>query len=589
MGSPLVTYDFSCDSSGNPEVYTKSVVGDLFGLNVSMARCDFGNNGITSTEMIASRWSISRLREAFMETNATGFSIELWITPIVNHDFAVSQPIFTISGDNFDDDDGYNVCRNTEISIGVRGNHFEIKYVDNDEWQSCRTLFVRQEELKDNELVQVILSLNHGETSVYIDGEPVIQGAPNKFVTNLTLWNPESKVQLFSNAFLSNIYNGTLHRVSIHDQAMHVNDTGLLYEIGLQDIQRNHKPLHLVASKDPVFATQGNSSLITVGSFNRSTDDYTVQVEIISLPQFGNFLTPNGTITSSGQRFELDLNSTLSSILYRPWSKDVFTSPRFSYSGQDLQLPIESFEYRLVAVSNNGLLLGWSEIVEQEVIILHVNQRPTLILPKIATPLPEQDPAFGARPVAALANVVLHDPDRNIDRVRVDVWAMNGTLEIHNNVELADFESCAERYDTDWWCHGSGGGLRNMTFVAEPDDVSTILSNVKYTGFYWDQEDSIVIRIFDGSGGGCLKEEEHKYHSIHLGCYKADATISVPAISKPPDRFDFRNISFAQVLFYIVLATVLLACSRVCLCIRGLYNRIRGATIESVENEDEVV
>ena len=128
-----------------------------------------------------------------------------------------------------------------------------------------------------------------------------------------------------------------------------------------------------------------------------------------------------------------------------------------------------------------------------------------------------------------------------------------------------------------------------MTFVAEPDDVSAILSNVKYTGFYWDQEDSIVIRIFDGSGGGCLKEEEHKYHSIHLGCYKTDATISVPAISQPPDRFDFRNISFAQVLFYIVLATVLLACSRVCLCIRGLYNRIRGATIESVENEDEVV
>ena len=84
MGSPLVTYDFSCDSSGNPEVYTKSVVGDLFGLNVSMARCNFGNNGITSTEMIASRWSISRLREAFMETNATGFSMELWITPIVN-------------------------------------------------------------------------------------------------------------------------------------------------------------------------------------------------------------------------------------------------------------------------------------------------------------------------------------------------------------------------------------------------------------------------------------------------------------------------------------------------------------------------
>lgn len=163
MGSPLVDYRFSCNSGGQPQVYSDSIMADLFDFDLSLAKCDFDHQGVSSTNMIESKLPIVGLRGEFLETNATGFALELWITPIVDNDFGVSKPIFSIGGHHFrDDDDDYNFCRNMELYLGLRGNLLEIKYVDNDVRNSCRTLLVRQQAVENEKLVQVVLALNQG-------------------------------------------------------------------------------------------------------------------------------------------------------------------------------------------------------------------------------------------------------------------------------------------------------------------------------------------------------------------------------------------------------------------------------------------
>jgi hypothetical protein len=388
------------------------------------------------------------------------------------------------------------------------------------------------------------------------------------------MWNPDSTLQLFSSTldlfsdrFIHQPFAGTLHQVSIYDQALDRDQIALTYSEELLGKQQNiieREPLHLVALAEPVDVIQGRSSTVRIGGLNRSTHEYSVQVEILLLPMFGDILSAKGTVHTTGYRIPFSGSARKVVLLYRCWSDFFFTTPKFSYRGKDLQRYPEVFEYRLVAVDADGELLGWSEPVKQELNIRHVNQPPTLVIPKSATLLAVQSTSLASRPLATIPNVTLKDLDQNIDRVRVDVWALNGTLEILNYLDLADFDSCAKRSGYPWNCFGKGGlmgsKMRNMTFVATPSDVSFILSSLRYEGFKWDQEDSIVIRIFDGSGDPCLREEEHKYDSIHDGCYEISATVSVPAMSRPPRKFDVSNISLPQVIFMGIVLVVLLAC-----------------------------
>ena len=353
-------------------------------------------------------------------------------------------------------------------------------------------------------------------------------------MTNLTTWNVNSTLQLFSNHLTNQTFSGSILQISIYDQALDKDQIALAFQKQtlvkeLQDITEQ-QPLHLVAKTKQAIVIQGRSSPLTVGGHNKSTLEYSVQVEITLLPKFGDLLAETGVIRSVGDCIPLGDGSKRAAVFYQAWLDDFFTSPRFSHSGKDLQLPLEEFEYRLVAVDVNGITVGWSESVKQQINIRHVNQAPTLIVPKEATILINQPMTA---PLATMEQVELRDPDQNIDRVRVDVWTYNGVLQLQDHAELADFDSCHKR--PSWHCHGKGSfgeGTRNMTFLAEPDDVSLLLSNLLYKGSQWDQEDSIVIGIFDGSGGPCLREEEHKYNSIHNACYGIFTNVSVPPISE---------------------------------------------------------
>lgn len=358
------------------------------------------------------------------------------------------------------------------------------------------------------------------------------------------------------------VASGSLHKLSIYDRDFTADQIGWAYEQerrGKQEALVGLEPLHLVASADSVTVVQGRPSPIDLGGLNRSTADFSVQLEITSLPRFGHIIGDDGPIADVGSRVPLPFASKKASLFYRSWSDDLFTSPRASYSGEDLNLTPEVLGYRLVALDRkDGALLGWSDEVKKEITIRHVNHPPTLVLPKTA--IVSADKALGvtARPIAMVGGVSLDDPDRNVDRVRVDILALNGTLAIQNYRDLADFDPRTVPGQPAWQCHGDPDGSTSMTFLAEPTSASLILSSAKYEGFYWNQEDSIVIRIYDGSGGPCLEDSEHKYNSIRDSCFEIVATITVPAIAPSHEATKIKTVWLVFLILSMPVGLVLL-------------------------------
>jgi hypothetical protein len=372
-------------------------------------------------------------------------------------------------------------------------------------------------------------------------------------------------------------------QIVTHGQIRMAYQQGIL---GKQDALVEREPLQLVALEESSTVIQGKTTAFYVGGHNRSTAEYVVQLEITSLPRYGKILGDQGPIRAVGTRISLPGTRKKTSLFYRSWSDELFTSPGFSYSGKDLRATPEVFEYRLVAIDrNDGALLGWSDTVRKEINIRHVNQPPALVIPKMVTVPAKQPTSVGARPIATIQDVHLEDSDRNVDRVRVDIWTFNGTVALGNYHEQADFTPRTNRSRPYWQCHGDPKGSRNMTFLAEPDSVSLILSSVQYEGFHWNQEDSIVIRIYDGNDGPCLEEDEHKYNSIHNGCYEIVATMSIPAIAQTPRKFNIRNVSMLQISFWLLCLVPLMACCCViqcfCKCTKGFCRRsTKGGEID---------
>jgi hypothetical protein len=594
--TPLAQYRFGCNAHGTSEVSYDPLLGSLRSTGMEEPSCQFATNGVISATMMESNATVASMRDEFLRTNATGLVLELWMTPSNDvDDSTASTPIFTIGGQQPEPDDDEIGCQGMDLYLAQRGNLLEFRYSDNDAANSCRVLLVRQQALVPDELLQVVLTLNAGETSVYFNGTPIISGARNHFLTNLTTWDPDYTLQLFANHLMASSttthFAGSLHQMALYNQAMDAEQVSSLYDRGLQSFHSEldeREPLHLVAYSEPAELAQGRSSSFSIGGYNASSVDWKIMAEITMLPQFGKLLSAEGEIQAPGFRIPLPWNATRTELMYRAWSEDFFTAPGFSYSGQDLAKHSEYFTYRLIAVDvrDDEKVLGWSEPVEQDLVVVHTNHPPSLLVPNYAT-LPSKQPTdLGSRPMAFLDGIELKDSDQNIDRVRVDVWASNGTLTIPDAfLPLADFESCARR--SPWACHGTGVANRNMTFVAEPDDVSSILSNLEYNAFYWDQEDSIVIRIFDGSRGPCLKEEEHQgrftkdidfvdgpkvFHTLHQECYQIVTSIQVAAVARMgiggiEDTkgyflafFDFDDFGVADIIFWGVIAVVVLAC-----------------------------
>jgi len=136
--------------------------------------------------------------------------------------------------------------------------------------------------------------------------------------------------------------------------------------------------------------------------------------------------------------------------------------------------------------------------------------------------------------VYTIEGVHLEDSkDRDVDRVRVDIWATNGTLSLPTDaLELADFSDCSIRRYSEWRCRGRGSRDQNMTFVATPSDVNLLLERITYQPYYKNIADTITVRVHDGMDHDCLHSLEHRMNgnevlSLHNGCYTVDTTIAV--------------------------------------------------------------
>lgn len=415
-------------------------------------------------------------------------------------------------------------------------------------------------------------------------------------MTNLTRWDADSTLLLLSTrqSLPTDIYSGVLYQVAIYDQVDTAERIQLAYQERLQGFEDgllNREPLRLEASAQFATVVQGESSTIHVGGSNHSMPEYEVQIEILGLPQHGTLLSENGPIRDSGTRLPLQGSSSELSIFYRPWSDKFFTSPDTTFSGKELDLSPDALEFRLVAIGNSsGDLLGWSEPVQKNIHVQHVNRPPTLEIAKTALVPPEQSSSAWGYPIAHLESAQLKDPDKNVDRVRVDIWASNGSLAFPDYATLADFSPRNNRGHPNWRCHGDPSGSQNMTFLAEPDSVTQILSSLTYEGFSWDQEDVIVIRIYDGSGGACLDEDEHSQRTIHEACYEIIAEVNVPPISITEREFNLKDISLVEVSFWIMIFVPILALLYVVHRLRSCINSCRkggGVRVDGSTSGDE--
>uniref|UniRef100_A0A7S4EME1 Uncharacterized protein n=1 Tax=Pseudo-nitzschia australis TaxID=44445 RepID=A0A7S4EME1_9STRA len=395
----------------------------------------------------------------------------------------------------------------------------------------------------------------------------------------------QSNVKSNTDTDTKSIFPGTIHRVALYSQDLDEENVNNLYHEGVKKREKDpsktffddsgytFEPLRLVASTITpakehsimgASVVQGFSVAISVGGMdvsNSTTSLWDTMVEIVKIPLYGDLVGPENSIVRAGDRIPLAEGHARTGLIYQHVREDYFSVPRTSFHGTPLPnagLPDESFSYRLIAVPKGNdnpesdrevVLLGRSETVRQELIILHRNHPPSLQgLPQEVVVPDWQSTASSARPWATLGNetVLSDEVDYDIDRVKIDLWTLNGTLTIDLEKQelraIAEITNCANpspppEAGMDWICDGQKD--RNMTFLATPSDVSRILSNVKYTSLHWNQRDTIFLKISDGNGAPCLGDDDR--HSLYFlpnttirdDCFQTIAGINVPAISFP--------------------------------------------------------
>jgi hypothetical protein len=606
---PVVHYQFGCNQDGQALVIDLGpLMDDLKRLLGDGHLCDVASNGLVSQTVLQSNARIQELQQVSEHVEA--FALEVWFTML--DEIQTSSPLLAFAGPDYSGqlDDG---CGGYQVALAYRQGQIELRYIEESDFgDNCRILVVPELDWVPLQLYQVVALWTNGQTSVYVDGIPFVLGAPNQFDPTLSHWDPDLTLQLFGQGVPA-----SLSMFSIYNQMLSDADALDLYQKGLLLLTpTNRDPLHLniLEARSIHTSPQGEPTSLRlipgyqIGSGETPVpNDWSLMVEVTTLPLYGSLFYSVGQDSEAllvhiNERIPL---ADIESIAYHPGSLEFFNSPSFSYNGTSLDPKQETFSYRLIALSgdeSSSQLLASSDIATLELIVIHVNHASTLQAPKEAVVPENQTTGVGARPLAYVEGIrLLDDLDFDIDRVRVDIWAYNGTLKLAHP-ELADFANCRanERQallgKITWSCFGDGRGNRNMTFVATPDNVSTILSTVEYNGFSWDQDDTIVIRIFDGEGGQCLTQEEHRrvqydgdsYHTVHNDeCFQSMATILVPAMHLEEFKGSYVRAFFDDldhfgapdaIFWGIVVLFLVTSCASIRTCIRCFG--ARGAKIE---------
>ena len=363
---------------------------------------------------------------------------------------------------------------------------------------------------------------------------------------------------------------------------------------------------------------QGLSSI----SPNDADGWWNLKIEVLSVTQFGilSLVVDDSqkTTITAGELLDLKVSDETStddifgapvpipelhiSVDYTLQSTDYFNAPRVSSTGEDLTATPEAFEYRILAIDNiTNDVLASSGIVRQAVHVQHVNQPSNLVTAMERHMGWSDEPyysMFGNRPLAHFSDsIILQNPDdRNIDRVRVDVFATNGALTLNEeHRHLAEFESCRDRDYSSWQCTGNGKDDQIMTFLAYPSDVELIFRDMEYKGYY-NEPDEIVLRVFDGVGGDCLDQAEHaffmdeggrRFSSIYDGqCRPAQLMFDLDPLdgSSVPEVEAGKH--FPALVGFLLVFIGLICCCGCCISYCACNRRKAGTGIE-IHPEDE--
>ena len=563
--TPIVSYKLSCPINQTLVSLSKvdSLTGPLRANDPSIFDCDDlyrdgfvprRNNSTTAfvnstyAPIMESGKSLKYLKEHFLSTNAKGFAVELWFVPV---DDPMDVPLFTIGQrkialENVTQFSGK--CNGYELLIQQHHQELLVSYSDDDVNRSCRTLPLRRVQMVPGQLTHAVVTFSANETNAYVNGKPSGMKILNRYNTRLESWNPDYAVQLFSNKVVTNdppeaprrVFTGAIHRFALYDQHLSDTDVAAAYRSGFAEIVGL-----LGTSINNLTVVEGMTSETTfaIGTPERPLKNHfwTTSIQIVSVPAHGNlvlasqdeFYLTNGSVIDNSE------TGGYVNFQYIASEDTYFNTPSTTSRGQTInESQPESFTYRILAIHRiTKELISTSSIIVQPIFVVNINHRPTLSVPKSATAVQDQD-TIGSIRKFVLNDIHLEDIDRNVDKVRVTVWSENGSLYLNEGfLELADFNDCSSRYlyksDSNWKCQGRGQSDRNMTFVAQPDDVNKLLNGMVYSPFYDDQEDFIYIMIFDGQGGDCLVKAEHEMYgnvisSVRNGCLNARARIHVP-------------------------------------------------------------
>jgi hypothetical protein len=648
---PVATYRFPCTIDSSPSMTYDSMLGELSVASENVTATDFLTcphvefaDGVQSQRLLQSLGRVADLQQAFRHAEA--LVVEVWMTPSFSPQVA-SAPIVSVaqphSPTSHHQQRHFGDCEGVQFSLQQVGNQLQVRYKDYYEYlmpldddddsdvdvYACRVLTITDVKLKYQDLNHIVVLWKESASviQIYINGVESAQSIYMDlgynhdddddfaespiFGYDLQSWDPTYTLQLFSNHMVGGVlYGGLIHKVSIFSNDLLPHDVQTMYEEGLEERKQEfifdpNEPLHVIAAALPaenITVVQGLSTSIPIGGdMNTSSPFWDLMVEFISLPKFGYLMSLNTDIVRRvGDRIIVDGGLTRTHVMYWQAEEDYFSVPKYSFNGTRLPHGNESFSYRLVVVNRDDpdQLFGWSEPVEQGITVIHANHEPKLYSPNQVVLPAAQNTKDYERPFATLGDVILQDEaDYNINKVRVDLWCRNGTLSIANakTRDLADFASCMQRpagllsTAYPWQCHGDGLKDRNMTFIATPDEASEILSNIQYDAFYWEQEDTITLKVFDGSGGSCLSEEDHlqgryhpmEYKTVHDGCFEVVKRIKVPPVSQPknPNPYvglrgylyeifvDLKDFGQADFIFWGValLLLILLCCLAKCL------------------------
>lgn len=510
-----------------------------------------------------------------------GFAISLWFRP-QNTTLQELQTILTITEPS-DDENEFDGCRGNALQLGQYGNHVLLRYRDSS--KLCRVVLIREENLKENIMTNVVLMANQKELQLVLNGRMQAQ-LDVLDLTSTIITQKERHLILFGSRDNDvDHFRGSLYRLSFVKDLQLGNEAKSTDETNLEEFCAC--PIFNVTNvPDPetlVIPQGSNESHVLPIIF---PDMHAVKLRVKALPN-------KGLLQVDGKEIHVDSDLDISTKLdYTLTDTNFFNSPHINVHGVDSRFPQESFAFQIQFFDDDGYLVGESRVLQMQVFVQLMNHPPHLVAPKQASPLKND---------WIISGIDVEDSlDHDMNYVRVEVASRRGRVSVSSEdakTLLKQYE-CSGRSASPWQCVGDGYQDRRLTFVAAPSDVKVILQNLKYQALALarPEADNVTVTIYDGIENDCLTRAEHwsyqeslgnRFPSLHPnGCVSVQAVVEIPGFTVeassgygPGD--EPTSGALPDLLFWLIFIVTL-----TCFCWSRLKKCARRGSAVEADNED---